>query len=438
MSLAHRLLFSRLTQGFRLAWPLLTSLVSVAHAIEAGPLTLTGFVKLEASRSSNQCGDCQRFPNEDKQRIWADELVPGKAYGTRGTSVSLMQPWLAANVDLQDGVKVQGLLSQRWRDGKPDVVGVDWFEKNIGISHEAWGSLRVGAMTSRAWSVADFPYGTDVGIAYPWAGSGAGYGLMPKAIRYTSTPMDALNGDLVLELSYDQGDTRFKKHKPWLVELWAQYRKGDWSVDGIVQDSRNGTPSAWGQSPFKGLTPNPADDIKLGGSGQGMAMLMVRYDLSSAWQLSAGLRFNRWSGAYAVLTQTGPPDLWNNMFNVNWNATLNGVSNPGYPATSTDFSLGARRREGDWIYSAGLVHLGKASTNNPSERGQSNQMTLATAGVGKQLAPTWRVYVMAGWVAYGRLGLAPMSMPSNSAFSGVDSRIARSGNWIGVGTVYTF
>lgn len=417
-------------------------LAGSAQAIEFGPFTLNGFVKLDATRSSNQCSDCQRFPNEDKQRIWADELVPGKAYNTQNSSVLLMQPWLGANFDLGQGFKLSGLVSQRWRDGKPDVVGISWFEKNAAISHEEWGSVRVGAMTSRAWSVADYPYGTDVGIAYPWAGSGAGYGLMTSAVRYTSRPFDIQSGDLVLEATYDRGNTDFKINKPRFIELWAQYRKGDLAIDGVVQDSRNGTPSAWGQSPFTGLTPFAADDSKLGGSGQAIAMAMVRYDINSRWQVSAGGRFNRWSGAYAVITKPASggnsSDIWNNMFNVDWSGTLRGVSNPGYAARSQDWSLGVRHKDGDWSYSAGLVRLGKASTNNPSERGQSNGMTLLTAGVGKQLNPGWRVYAMAGFVQYDRLGLAPVSMPSNSAFTGVDSRIARTGNWIGLGTVYVF
>lgn len=413
-----------------------------AAAVEYGPFTLNGFVKLEASRASNQCSDCQRYPTEDKQRVWADELVPGKAYNTQNSHVSLMQPWLGANFDLGQGFKLSGLLSQRWRDGKPDVVGVSWFEKNAAISHEEWGSVRIGAMTSRAWSVADYPYGTDIGIAYPWASSGAGYGLMTNAVRYTSRTFDVLSGDLVLEVTRDQGNTDFKIHKPRFVELWAQYRKGDLALDGVVQDSRNGTPSAWGQSPFKGLTPNSADDSKLGGSGQAIAMLMARYDINPRWQVSAGVRFNRWSGAYAVITQPATvgntSDLWNNMFNVDWNGSLNGVANPGYAAKSQDLSLGIRHKDGEWSYSAGLVRLGKSGTNNPSERGQSNGMTLLTAGVGKQLGQGWRVYAMSGLVQYDRLGLAPMSMPSNNAFTGVDSRIARTGNWIGVGTVYVF
>lgn len=417
-------------------------MASAAHAVEFGPFTLTGFAKLEASRTSNQCSDCQRFPTEDRQRVWADELVPGKAYYTQNSSVLLMQPWLAANFDLGQGFKLSGLLSQRWRDGKPDVEGTKWFEKNASISHEEWGSVRIGAMTSRAWSVADYPYGTDIGVAYPWASSGAGYGLMTNAVRYTSRPYDVLSGDLVLEVTRDSGNTDFKIHKPRFTEVWLQYRKGDLALDGVMQDSRNGTPSAWGQSPFTGLTPEASDDSKLGGSGQAIAMVMARYDLNPRWQLSAGLRFNRWSGAYAVITMPAgpgrPSDLWNNMFNVDWNGALNGVANPGYAAKSQDLSLGVRNKEGEWTYSAGLVRLGKASTGNPSERGQSNGMTLLTAGVGKDIGQGWRAYAMVGLVQYDRLGLAPMSMPSNSAFTGVDSRIARTGNWIGLGTVYVF
>ncbi len=416
-------------------------LLGSAQAVEYGPFTLNGFVKVDATRGSNQCTDCQRFPNEDKQRIWADELVPGKSYATRSTSVGLFQPWLGANFDLGQGVKLSGLLSQRWRDGKPDVEGISWFEKNVALSHEEWGSVRVGAMTTRAWSMADYPYGTDIGIAYPWAGSGAGYGLMTNAVRYTSRPFDVMSGDLVLEATYDRGNTDFKINKPRFLELWAQYRRGDLALDAMVQDTRNGTPSAWGQTPFTGLTPFAANDAKLGGSGQGITMLMARYDIDPRWQLSAGVRFNRWSGAYAVITQdqtSTTPAIWNNMFNVDWNGTLRGVQNPGYAATSQDFSLGVRHKDGEWSYSAGLVRLGKASTSNPSERGQSNGMTLLTAGVGKELAPNWRAYALVGVVTYDRRGLAPMSMPSNSAFTGVDSRIARTGNWVGLGTVYTF
>ena len=45
---------------------------------------------------------------------------------------------------------------------------------------------------------------------------------------------------------------------------------------------------------------------------------------------------------------------------------------------------------------------------------------------------------MAGLVNYARIGLAPMSMPSNIAFTNVDPRVAKSGNWFGLGAVYAF
>ena len=98
---------------------------SVGHAIDFGPdgmFTLTGFAKVESSRASNQCNACARFPSEDKQRIWADEVVPGREYKTGNTTVTLFQPWLGANYNLGSGYKFSALLSQRWRDGMLDMA----------------------------------------------------------------------------------------------------------------------------------------------------------------------------------------------------------------------------------------------------------------------------------------------------------------------------
>ena len=409
-----------------------------AQALELGPFTVTGFVKAEAIHASNQCETCQRFPDENRHRLWADELVPGTPYGSKTNAVTLFQPWIAYNQDLGKGIKLHGLLSQRWRDGKVDIEGAV-YERNVAISHEEFGRLSVGAMTSRAWSLADYPYGSDIGVADAWASSGAGYGLLSQAVRYTSRPFDVLGGDLVLEVSHDRGNNDFKINKARLTELWAQYRRGDLALDAVLQTSRNGIPSAWGHGPFTGLTQNPADDDKLGGSGQAIGMLMARYDLSSAWQLSAGVRKNRWSGAYAVVTGSeNGSDLWNHMFNVDWNGTLRGVPNPGYAASSVDLSLGVSHRRGDWRYSAGYVHLGKAKTDNPSDRGKDNSMHLGALGASRNLHNGWQVYGLAGVVAYQRKGQAPLSMPAHNAFSGVDSRIARTGRWVGLGATYTF
>lgn len=408
-----------------------------SHALEFGPFSLTGFAKAEAQQGSNHCPNCQRFPAEDKQRFWADEVVPGRTYGTETTHVVLFQPYLGAKFDLGYGVKLSGLLSQRWRDGDTDIPGF-LYEKNVALSHEDWGSLRLGAMTTRTWSVADYPYGSNVGVADVWGASGAGYGLLKSAIRYTSRLLDVADGDLVLEATYDQGNTAFKVHKPRFLELYAQYHRGDLVMDAMYQDTRNGNPQAWSHGPFTGPTADAADDTKVGGSGQSIAMLMARYQVTNTLEVSGGIRRNRWSGAYAVITQAGTSAQWNNMFNVNWNGTLNGVANPGYAATSVDMMLGLRYRTGPWTAYTGMTYLGQASTDNPSERGQSNSALVNTLGLSYDYGQGINFYGFAGMVHFRRLGLSPMSMPGNAAFTNVDSRVTRNGNWFGAGAVYTF
>jgi hypothetical protein len=414
-------------------------LAAEAQALDSGPFSLTGFAKMEVVRGNNHCDECARFPEENKQRVWADEVVPGREYKTSYTHTFLFEPWFGAKFDLPSGFKLSGLLSQRWRDGRADIPGI-WYERNIALSHEDYGSVRIGGMTTRAWSIADYPYGTNVGLADVWGSSGAGYGINTNAIRYTAPIIDLFEGDLVLEATHDRGNTKFKINKPRFWELYAQYHKGDLVLDAMYQDARNGQPAAWTHGPFTALTDSPADDAKLGGSGQSIGMVMGRYQVTSQLEASGGVRRNRWSGAYAVITEFhASGSLWNNMFNVDWNGRdKNGVASPGYAATSTDFFGGLRYRFGAYTASTGVAHLGKAKTDNPSERGQSNTATVNAYGLNYEYGGGLQLYGLAGLVHYGRLGLSPLSMPGNSAFTNVDSRVTRNGNWFGVGAVYVF
>ncbi len=416
-----------------------------AGAIDFGPFTLNGFVKGEVTRASSTCKDnsCQVDPLASKEFVWADELVQGKGYGNGTTHVTLVQPYLGAKFDLGRGYKLSGLISQRWRDGKTDFKGF-WYDRSVAVEHEDWGALRAGAMSTRAWSMADYPFGTDIGLADAWASSGSGYGLLTRAIRYTSRPFDVAEGDLVVEGTYDFGKRGWHRNKPRFFELWVHYGKGDLSADLMLQDARNGTPSAFSHGPFTGLFYDSRFDNALGGSSQGIAMLMARWRYTAKLELLGGLRANRWSGAYAKLLESrtvnpGGFDIWNNPFNADWSTDLGGGVYKGYSARSTDVVMGARYRiDQRWTVSAGLLHLGTASTSNPSERGQSNAATIGTLGLGYEVMQGLRVYGNAGAVNYKRLGLAPTSMPSNSAFTNIDSRVKRNGNWFGGGVVYTF
>jgi hypothetical protein len=421
-----------------------------AQAIEFGPFSLTGFAKAEIGQTTNVCEDCQRELGEARHRVWADDIVFGKPYGTRETHVTLFQPYLGYKQKIGGGFEVFALLSQRWRDGKVDLDG--WlYERNVGIAHEDWGRLTIGAMTTRGWSAADYPSsfkaissdfwgGGGGGSSTAWSDSGAAYGLLSRAVRYMTRPVEMLGGDVLFEATYDIGKSGWKKNKPQFLELYAKYIGKELLVDVIVQSTENGEPVAWGKAPFGGLTPFPQDDPLLGGSSQGMAMLMVRHVIDGKIELSGGIRFNRWSGAYAVQTTPGPLGRWNNMFNVDWGGVdANGVPNPGYAAKSTDFTLGTRYRINEKI-SAGvtLVYLGRASTDNPSERGQSNTLTVGTASVGYSVTPQIQLTASASAYQFGRKGQAPLSIPAQTAFTNIDPRVATRGNSINVGANINF
>jgi hypothetical protein len=421
-----------------------------ALAVDFGPFSLTGFAKGEATRTSNVCEDCQRERGEARHRAWADDVVFGKPFGTRDAQVTLFQPYLGVKQDVGRGWQVFGLLSQRWRDGKVDLEG--WvYERNLGVTHEDWGRLTVGAMTTRGWSVPDYPSsfnaissdfwgGGGVGGTPAWSDSGAAYGLLSRAVRYMSRPVEWLGGDWLLEGTYDMGKSGWKRNKPEFIELYAKYIGKELLIDVIVQSAKNGEPVAWGKAPFGGLTPFAQDDELLGGSSQGMAMLMARHVIDRRIEVSGGLRFNRWSGAYAVQTTPGPLGRWNNMFNVNWGGVdTNGIRNPGYSAKSSDWMLGARYRINDKV-SAGatLVRLGKASTSNPSERGQSNSLWAGTASVGYSYNKHLQLSASASVYEFGRIGQAPISIPSHSSFTGIDSRVAKRGNSFGLSATVNF
>ena len=225
-----------------------------ARAVDFGPFSLTGFVKADVTRISSECPlkDCQVDKFAGREFIWADELVQGAGYGAGTTHVTLFQPYLSAKFDLPRGFKLSGLLSQRWRDGKEDFEGF-LYDRSVALSHEDYGRLTVGAMQTRAWSMADFPFGSDIGVGDPWASSGAGYGLLTRSVRYTSRLFDVAEGDLVLEATYDFGESGWRRNKPRFWELWAQYRRGDLGIDVMLQEGRNGPPVAFGHAPFSGL-----------------------------------------------------------------------------------------------------------------------------------------------------------------------------------------
>ena len=422
------------------------SLGGPAAAVDFGPFSLTGFAKVDVTRVSSYCPlkDCQVEKFAGRHFIWSDALVQGVGYGAATVNVWQFQPYLGAKFDLPRGFKLSGLLSQRWRDGKEDFKDI-WYEKNVAVSHEDYGRLAIGAMTTRAWSWADFPFGSDIGVGDPWSSSGAGYGLLTRAARYTSRLFDVAEGDLVVEATYDIGKSGWKKNKPRFWELWLQYRRGgDLDLDVMFQEGKNGGPAAFGKAPFTSLFYDAQFDKDLGGSSQGIAMIMARYRVDPKLELSGGLRANRWSGAYAKFLQSktvNPAgfDIWNNPFNVDWSQDLGGGVYKGYSARSVDVVLGVRYKIMPKLAAyTGMVYLGKASTDNPTERGQSNWATYNTLGLVYDYGHGLTLEGSVGMANFGRRGLAPLSMASHQSYFNIDSRLEKRGNWVGVSATYVF
>lgn len=412
---------------------------TAAQAFEYGPFSLTGFAKLSLGRVSNGCEGCQRDPAAARHFIWADDLVYGKQYGGLETDSVQIQPTLGVKFELPRGFTLSGAYSQRYRDGKADIPGVV-FERSATLKHEYYGTVQVGNFLSRGWNRPDFPYASDLGQT-AFSDAGAAYGILTKALRYTSRELYVAEGNLVLEGTYDMGDTGFKRNKPQLFELWALWGRGPLLVEAVAQSARNGPPAAFAKAPFTGLTPFPErDDTQLNGSAQGMFMLLAKYQIGTAYEVSGGLRFNRWSGAYAVPLTQGALAQWNSPFNVNWGGfDANGVPNPGYAARSTDFMLGLRKYINPKLVAyTGLTYLGKARTANPSERGQSNSALFGSVGARYAVGGGLSFSGSLNAVAYARKGLAPLSMPAHDAFSNVDSRIAKRGNWVSFEANYQF
>lgn len=415
-------------------------MASTVHALEFGPdgmFSLNGFGEVTVTRANNQCpaSTCQISPEENRHLPWADAVLPGQPLSRKDSNFNQAQLWLGAKYDLGNGFKTKATLSQNWRDGKEDTPGF-WREKNIALSHEEYGILTVGHMLTRTWQFSDYPFGTNIGLSYAWAGTGAGYRNLTNAVRYTSRVFDVAEGDLVLEATYDGGNNDFKINKPRFLELWAHYGKGDLSLDMMYQDTRNGTPSAFGAAVFSGPFYDAAADGKLGNSGQSVALVQAVYQLNPKIELSGAVRRNRWSGAYAAAALPGP--RWNFPFNIDWFGSVNGVPHPGYSATSTDMSLGARYRMDKWTFATGVAYLGKARTANPSERGQSNSALINTLQATYAYGNGLEFSVFGGMIHYRLKGLAPLSMPSNAMVNGIDSRVTKAGNWFGVGAKYAF
>ena len=248
---------------------------------------ISGFVKVEATRASET--PRQISPNDSLYKYdQRNAFVPvpsNPTLGSRSSSLALQQLALGYSHETEGAVTFEARASYRWRStadlgewfsasdvsyrsGK-GLANRDWFEKFIGVSRPDLGFVRYGTQLSRTWARSDsFSY--PIGLANQWAGTGAGFSVMPEALRLTSKPFedgigkltfevslgrDRLNTDIVQQNRLTQSNIAYQPGatEPRLVELFLQYSRERHLIEFTLQNVTGARQSSFGKAPLVGI-----------------------------------------------------------------------------------------------------------------------------------------------------------------------------------------
>ncbi len=442
---------------------------ATASAWQLGPLSLTGFAKDEIGVANN-VGTINNN-TAPPPTCYGDgrEVLPASAtrclptsLGTMTTPTPMIQATAALGYEFDNATRVRAVLTKRLRNGSNDIVGQNWFEKYVAVSYPTLGTVTAGTQLARAWSRQDgFSY--PIGLSTAWSETGAGFGLFPDALRYTSPTFDLPWGKLTLEATYATNHPNNSyvgpngpnlPPTPRLLELFAQYSNDDNLIELTFETSHGAGQSSWGKAPFVGAANLPVLGPGAGGGTaqnvystlprQSVLILEGDHWFKPSWMVTWGLRHSTWSGA-SITCGYDPVHNYCTYPSGGFNyadAAYNGVSyQPGYAASTTDGLLGLSYYRGLWTYTAGMVYLGRAHTHNPTQWGQSNWAVITNLGAYRKVPEIMRnlsLYGGFGYVRFGHLGPAPVSMPSNAQFSGINSWVSRSGETFTLGALVTF
>jgi len=430
-----------------------------ALAEQYGPLEVVGFLKNEYSLCDNCSAGLVNRSEYDPRGVLSPPVPMVNQGGdseTTGRNLFLAQLTLGLSHEFDNAIKIEAKTSGRMRNSDADIFDNWMTDLYAGVSHPTYGSLQAGKMTSRAWSRSDdFAY--PMGLSSPWAESGAGYGLFPEAVRYATREFEIPIGKIRFEASYAEADTRKPLNPsslvenppdPSLYEIFIQYSNEKNLVELIYQDSDGGRQSSFQKGAFygaQGNTNGPVSSPDYEAPSQNVLIVQGNYWMNPTWKFTYGLRRSEWSGQ-AQQCDFGPVSVvasacfWDQP-GFNYSDQIDKV----YSAVSWDAILGAAYNRGKWTYTAGGVYLDKASTDNPVEWGQDNTAIFLNLGLYRDLPELSfggvfkaEVYAGLGRVMFDRQGPAPLSMPNNTAFGGVDPRTSESGNFFTLGANLNF
>jgi hypothetical protein len=434
-------------------------LAAPALAEQFGPLEVVGFLKNEYALCDNCSAGLVNRSAYDPRGVLSPPVPMvnqgGDSEGT-GRNLFLAQLTLGLSHEFDNAFKIEARTSGRLRNMDPDIYGNWMTDLYAGVSHPTYGSLQVGKFASRSWTRTDsFAY--PIGLSSPWAESGAGYGLYPEALRYATREFEIPVGKIRFEGTYAEAKKRYPLNRaslvaeppdPWLYEIFIQYSNEKNLVELIYQSSEGGRQSSFSKGAFygaqgntNGLVSSPEYDHP----SENVLILQGNYWMNERWKFTYGIKRSEWSGQaqqcdYGPVSTVQSACFWD-QGGFNYSDEIDAM----YDAVSWDVMLGAGYTRGKWTYTAGGVFLNKSSTDNPVEWGQDNNAVFLNLGIYRDLPELsvgrvfkMQAYAGIGRVMYGRQGPAPISMPSNIAFGGVDPRTSESGNTFTLGANLNF
>ena len=434
-------------------------LAAPALAEQYGPFEIVGFLKNEYTLCDNCSAGIVNRSAYDPRGVLSPPVPMlnqgGDSEGT-GRNLFLVDLAIGASHEFDNAVKIEARTSGRMRNLDADIYDNWMTDLYAGVSHPTYGSLQAGKFRSRSWSRSDsFAY--PLGLSSPWAESGAGYGLYPEAVRYATREFEMPIGKIRVEGSYSRADTRYPLNRstlvdsppdPSLYEVFVQFSNEKNLVELIYQSSDGGRQSSFSKGAFygaQGNTNGPVSSPEYEAPSENVLILQGTYFMNERWRFTYGVKRSDWSGQaqqcdYGPVSTVQNECFWDQP-GFNYSSDLDAV----YDATSWDFLLGGAYYRGLWIFTAGGVLLNEASTDNPVEWGQDNKALFVNLGAYRQV-PELSVgglfkvefYAGLGRVMYDRQGPAPLSMPSNIAFGGVDPRTSESGNTLTLGVNLLF
>jgi len=410
------------------------------------------------------------------------EPLPNPSSGPRTSTLTLQQIGVGISKETDSAITYEARVTHRWRKASgdeffdwlssPDVNyktsnpfgNADFFEKLIGISRPDIGSLRYGTQLSRSWSRSDaftFP----IGLSSQWADSGAGFGILPEAIRYTSPVFEDGTGKLTFEVTLAQNKRNTElvdkgyvaslftdnayfpgATTPRLGEFFLQFSNSKNLIELTAQTSTGAQQAAFGKAALVGWIGDPDSNPltpgiprSAGKPSQSVVMLQGNHWPNPTNMLTWGLRRSQWSGSAA---SCNPNLTYGCLFGVDpgFNSGLRPQSYQGYRASTLDLMGGWSHYQGLFTYTVGGVYFGRANSSNPIEWGQSNSAWGMNAGIYRKLPEILKGLSASIGISSAnllRLGPAPLSMPGNS-FLGPNSLYSKNGQAITVGATWVF